>query len=287
MTQKKQQMETQIKKNVDELNECKKHKHFLDILAIQAGLKKFIPNAIKVQDQESILGESMKSGAGKRRTKVGGATFGMTEVEGSPSKQGRKVLGPNKDLSEQSRLTLMSQQKRSQIGSRSSGPKGQLVPQDASDDESKYHEPDLNDAYEDDDLTIYFKRDTLLAQIVKLEDDNLRKIDLVQDDEQNLERQNKQEAVNYKKLEDQIKEVQKNIDVLHFKKVDMMSKKDFLNAGQKDKDKKGITSPSNKRAVMSGARQRAADAGADKDKQGSEGDTQAATKQAGKEDVRT
>ena len=60
--------------------------------------------------------------------------------------------------------------------------------QDSFEDESKYHEPDLNDPYEDDDLTIYFKRDTLLAQIVKLEDDNLRKIDLVQDDEQNLER---------------------------------------------------------------------------------------------------
>ena len=48
MTQKKQQMETQIKKNVDELNECKYHKHFLDILAIQAGLKKFVPNSMKI-----------------------------------------------------------------------------------------------------------------------------------------------------------------------------------------------------------------------------------------------
>ena len=76
-------------------------------------------------------------------------------------------------------MTVLSQNKRSAVGSRSSGPKGKLYPNDASDDESKYHEPDLNDAYEDDDLTIYFKRDTLLAQIVKLEDDNLRKIDLV------------------------------------------------------------------------------------------------------------
>jgi hypothetical protein len=49
--------------------------------------------------------------------------------------------------------------------------------------ESKYHEPDLDDPYEDDDLTIYFTRKSLLGQIVKLEDDNLRKIELVQDDE--------------------------------------------------------------------------------------------------------
>ena len=41
-------METQIKKNVDELNECKKHKHFLDIVAIQAGEKKFVPKAIVI-----------------------------------------------------------------------------------------------------------------------------------------------------------------------------------------------------------------------------------------------
>ena len=39
MGQAKQAVETQIKKYEDELMECKKHKHFLDVLAIQAGLK--------------------------------------------------------------------------------------------------------------------------------------------------------------------------------------------------------------------------------------------------------
>jgi len=78
-------METQIKKNVDELNECKTHKHFLDILAIQAGLKKFVPNSMKLHEQESILGTSVKSGGGKRMSK-NSTTFNMTEVGQSPSK---------------------------------------------------------------------------------------------------------------------------------------------------------------------------------------------------------
>lgn len=75
---------------------------------------------------------------------------------------------------------------RSKKGSRiSEGIKdgGQFIQNEFSDDESKFHEPDLDDLYEDDDMEIYFTKKSLLAEIVKLEDDNLRKIELVQDDE--------------------------------------------------------------------------------------------------------
>ena len=46
--------------------------------------------------------------------------------------------------------------------------------------ESKINDLDLDDSYSDDDLeNIYYDKKSLLAQIVKLEDDNLRKIELV------------------------------------------------------------------------------------------------------------
>lgn len=45
MNQQKQQDESKIKKCDDEITECKKHKHFLDILAIQAKLKPYNPKS--------------------------------------------------------------------------------------------------------------------------------------------------------------------------------------------------------------------------------------------------
>ena len=76
---------------------------------------------------------------------------------------------------------------RSKKGSRVSGDIGNggnmMIHDQFSDDDSKSHDPGSDDPYEDDDMEIYFNKETLLAEIVKLEDDNLRKIELVQDDE--------------------------------------------------------------------------------------------------------
>lgn len=186
MAQKKQVIETQIKKNEDELQECKKHKHFLDILAIQAGVKKFTPKSMLMETENFMRDALLKSGGSLGRPKPGGIkgeTFNMTALGQSPQKlQNRKMLGPNKDLSDnQSKLSqgtremggMSRKQSRTSTGLRDG----------LSDDESKVQEPGLDHPYEDDDLTIYFDKKSLLEQIVKLEDDNLRKIELVQDDE--------------------------------------------------------------------------------------------------------
>ena len=47
---------------------------------------------------------------------------------------------------------------------------------------------DLNDEYEDDDFEIYFTKDSLLEHLDYLEEDNLFKIHLIQNEEQNLKK---------------------------------------------------------------------------------------------------
>jgi len=173
----------------------------------------------------------------------------MTQVNQSPNKGQRKSGGPNRDLVENPSKTTISGSRAalgqgnanagrtgSNLGSRASGGKkdanksGSLHQgqskngDDASDDESKYLEIDLEDAYEDDDLTIYFDKASLLAHVVHLEDDNLFKIHLVQEDEQNLERLKRQAESDFSKMEEQIEAVQKNIDVLSVQKQELTSK---------------------------------------------------------------
>ena len=46
----------------------------------------------------------------------------------------------------------------------------------------------LDDDYEDEDFKIYFDKQTLINHLNNLEDDNLFKINLLQEDEQNLEK---------------------------------------------------------------------------------------------------
>ena len=61
-------------------------------------------------------------------------------------------------------------------------------------DESKYQniemKLDLNDSYEDNDFNIYFDKNSLIQHLNFLEDDNLFKINLLQDEEQNLKKLN-------------------------------------------------------------------------------------------------
>lgn len=59
-------------------------------------------------------------------------------------------------------------------------------------EEVEVFELGLEDDYEDDDFTIYFNKDTLLAHINYLQDDNLFKIHVVQEEEQNLDKMKKQ-----------------------------------------------------------------------------------------------
>lgn len=53
------------------------------------------------------------------------------------------------------------------------------------------HSIQLSEQYEDDDYKIYFDKASLLNHIAFLEDDNLFKIHLVQEDEQNVEKAQK------------------------------------------------------------------------------------------------
>ena len=69
----------------------------------------------------------------------------------------------------------------------------------------------LNDSYEDDDFEIYFDKATLLNHLNHLEDDNLFKINLLQDDEANVKNFNEEAAVKVKKAEKEIENVEKSI----------------------------------------------------------------------------
>jgi len=69
----------------------------------------------------------------------------------------------------------------------------------------------LNDSYEDDDFEIHFDKATLLNHLNHLEDDNLFKINLLQDDEANVKNFNEEAAIKIKKAEKEIENVEKSI----------------------------------------------------------------------------
>lgn len=77
--------------------------------------------------------------------------------------------------------------------------------------EEEQFEVNINDAYEDDDFTIYFDKNTLLNHINHLEDDNLFKINLLQQEEINLEKLLKQKETSVVHIDKQIEDVNKNI----------------------------------------------------------------------------
>lgn len=56
------------------------------------------------------------------------------------------------------------------------------------DDNKSGENIDINGTYEDDDFEIYFDKFSLLEHLAHLEEDNLFKIHLVQEDEQALEK---------------------------------------------------------------------------------------------------
>ena len=78
------------------------------------------------------------------------------------------------------------------------------------------------------DMNIYFDKASLLEYLSNLEEDNLFKIHLVQDDEQSLENANALIQKTIKDREDEISEVLKNIEMLEHSKAGLVSKKTFL-----------------------------------------------------------
>lgn len=69
----------------------------------------------------------------------------------------------------------------------------------------------LNDFYEDDDFNIYFDKAQLLNHLNHLEDDNLFKINLLQDDEANVKNFSEEAAVKIDKAKKDIEDVEKSI----------------------------------------------------------------------------
>ena len=89
---------------------------------------------------------------------------------------------------------------------------------------------------EDPDMNIYFTSPKqLLEHLANLEEENLFKIHLVQEDEQALEEQKKKIAENIKEREKEIVEVKKNIEILENSKHIMLSKQQFLESNMKVK----------------------------------------------------
>lgn len=89
---------------------------------------------------------------------------------------------------------------------------------------------------EDPDLNIYFNPPhTLLEYLTNLEEDNLFKINLVQEDEQALDNEKKKIQENIRAKEAEINEVLKNIESLEQSKAILQEKQMFLEGNMKGK----------------------------------------------------
>jgi len=75
-------------------------------------------------------------------------------------------------------------------------------------------EVELDQPYEDDDFEIHFTEFTMLEYLSHLEEDNLFRIHLVQEEEQTLEKFKKASEERIKEKQNEIDEVQRNIELL-------------------------------------------------------------------------
>ena len=156
-------------------------------------------------------------------SKEGGATF-MTQVGLSPNKGSKKTIASiviNKDLDATSKKVSKTSYQASKADQ--SSIKGDSILQ-LPDSPKSDHEIQLSEPYEDDDYKIYFDKVSLLNHITFMEDDNLFKIHLVQEDEQNVEKAQKKMEKSTKEMLLQIEEGQKNIDALNQSKEVVLSK---------------------------------------------------------------
>ena len=94
--------------------------------------------------------------------------------------------------------------------------------------EQKALNMEMEDSYSDDDFTIYFDRAQLLNHLNHLEDDNLFRIKLVEDDQQAVKKIKEDAQVKYKIMERDIEEVDKSIAQLEKTKETLMSKNRYL-----------------------------------------------------------
>lgn len=164
-----------IKRVEEDLAECKVNKHFLDIIAMQAGKKKPADS----KEEEKVIEVVKEKKVFKKGTskKVDDSKTFMTSLgNGEPEKVSVPQVGETKEVGE-SDLTL-------------------------------------NDPYEDDDFNIYFDKQSLLAFMTVLEEDNLFKIHLVDEDELKLKATKLQSIEKYKKSEFAIEEVSTSVNTL-------------------------------------------------------------------------
>ena len=126
---------------------------------------------------------------------------GLGGQAGSPGKKGPQMAGKDKGMTG-SKTSFGSRGSSKNVGGR--GDFGEV-------EENKELNMQLTDEYEDDDFTIYFDKPSLLAYLGHLEDDNLFKINLLQDDEANVKNFSEEDAVKIQKSEDEIENVDKSI----------------------------------------------------------------------------
>lgn len=87
---------------------------------------------------------------------------------------------------------------------------------------------DMENEYSDDDYNIYFDRAQLLGHLNSLEDDNLFRIKLVEDDEEAVKKINELALEKYLEMQKDINEVDKSIGQLDKTKESLMTKNRFL-----------------------------------------------------------
>lgn len=230
--------ETEIKRLNDDLVTFKSHKRFLDILAIQAGLKPYTPKMILHSNESSTrLAENAstahQTGAMATQQKGGGDTF-LTTVGSPPSRSGASKLAdtqkswgkgnkPGKKEPHAAAKTPTAAQQNTNQTSATFNAMTPGAPGLSSADGEKDAEAALasirdeidleHSQYEDDVFKVFFPgKRQLLAYSGALEDDNLFKITLVQEAEMNLERMKQRTGKQQERLQEQVDTVTKNIE---------------------------------------------------------------------------
>ena len=94
--------------------------------------------------------------------------------------------------------------------------------------EQKALNMEMEDEYSDDDFTICFDRAQLLNHLNHLEDDNLFRIKLVEDDQQAVKKIKEDAVTKYQIMERDIEEVDKSIAQLEKTKDTLMTKNRYL-----------------------------------------------------------
>ena len=138
------------------------------------------------------------------------STTFMTQVGQPGASPGKK--GPKASTKELTKPASKASLKSQDSMNKTFGKKGQKLDLDIPEVEENIElNMSLNDSYEDDDFEIYFDKATLLNHLNHLEDDNLFKINLLQDDEANVKNFNEEAAIKIKKAEKEIENVEKSI----------------------------------------------------------------------------